>query len=84
MMNCIGQIKTLSLSKTESMLHLQSVPKLKPYINHWQVVIGDSLHMFNLHDDEFISLDTVSLSQVKVCASSRRLAIKVTFQPLAV
>ena len=65
------------------MLHLQSVPKLKPYINHWQVVIGNSLHMFNLHDDEFISLDTVSLSQVKACTSSRRLAIKVMFQPLA-
>ena len=82
MMNCIGQNETLRLSKAEIMLHLQSVPKLKPYINHWQAVVGDSLHMFNLHDDEFISLDTVRLSQVKVCTSSRRLAIKVTFQPL--
>jgi len=40
--------------------------------------------MFNQHDDEFISQDTVSLSQVKVCTSSSRLAIKVTFQPQAV
>jgi hypothetical protein len=48
-------------------VHLQSASQLKSYINHWQVVIGDSLYMFNLHDDEFISQDAVSLSQVKVC-----------------
>lgn len=39
--------------------------------------------MFNLHDDEFISQATVSSSQVKVCTSSRRLVITVTFQPQA-
>ena len=39
--------------------------------------------MFNQHDDEFISQDTVSLSQVKVCTSSRHLAIEVKFQTQA-